>query len=56
MVNWEDEERALGARRAPQPSAGARRRGAERPKLLVYINYYKSLVSLQFIVLDCYSK
>ena len=27
--------RALGARRAPKPSAGARRRGAEHPGLLV---------------------
>merc|ERR1712041_8322 len=32
--------RAVGARRAPQPSAGARRRGAERPELLVYIYYH----------------
>ena len=31
-------QRALGARRAPQPSAGARRRGAERPELLVLYN------------------
>ena len=29
--------RALGARRAPEPSTGARRRGAERPELLVYL-------------------
>ena len=28
--------RALGAQRAPQPSTGARRRGAKRPKLLVF--------------------
>jgi len=28
----------LGARRAPQRSAGARRKGAERPELLVYYN------------------
>ena len=27
--------RALGAQRAPQPSAGARRKGAEGPELLV---------------------
>ena len=30
------------ARRASQPSAGARRKGAERPELLVYI--YKSQI------------
>ena len=35
--------RALGARRAPQPSAGARRRGAEHPELLVFI-YLESTV------------
>ena len=28
-------QRALGAQRAPKPSAGARRRGAKRPELLV---------------------
>merc|ERR1712237_225351 len=31
--------RALGARRAPQPSAGTRRRGAERPELLVLLYF-----------------
>merc|ERR1711867_393049 len=49
--------RAVGARRAPQPSAGARRRGAERPELLVYyiVLYYTLLYCtlLYYYVLYC---
>ena len=37
------------AQRAPQPSAGARRKGAERPELLVYIyrNIYMNIYILE---------
>ena len=32
--------KSLGTRRVPQPSAGARRRGAKRPELLILIVQY----------------
>ena len=45
--------RALGARRAPKPSAGARRRGVEHPELLVSLYFLLSFVLLYCIILYC---
>jgi len=38
-------QKAVGAGRAPEPSAGARRRGVEHPKLIVYI---KNILLVQY--------
>ena len=40
-------KRDIGAQRAPQPSTGAKRRGAECPKLLVLIK-----ICMKIIILD----
>ena len=46
-------QRTLGAQRAPKPSAGARRRGAEHPKLLVTIYSTLHFIRAQYNIVYC---
>ena len=48
-------QRALGGRRAPRPSAGARRRGAECPELLV-LKKCKNIIILDSDLLQMVSR